>query len=237
MRSLSRRLYRRISDERGARTAGLSHPPRTRLKVPLPFMLVCTLMKLTRPYVMRARADAADGTRQRVLEATADELWERRVSEVRLEDVAARAGVTVQTVLRIFGNKPNLLDSALERLRDRILSQRESAKPGDLEGIVTALFDHYEQMGDFVVRNLAEEQQLPELRQWLEQGRKAHRLSMQRQFAPQLAALGDKQLVLDCLVIAGDVYTWKLLRRDAGRSRRDAEACVRLLISRILAVG
>jgi AcrR family transcriptional regulator len=191
-------------------------------------------MKVGRPYVMRARAESAHGTRQLVLEATADELWERRVSEVRLEDIAARAEVTVQTVLRIFGTKSTLFDSALIMLRDRILMQRESATPGDIEGTVSALFDHYERMGDFVIRNLAEESALPELKDWLDQGRKAHRQSMQRQFAPQLAEAGDKQRVLDCLVIAGDVYTWKLLRRDAGRSRKDAEACVRLLFTRIL---
>jgi AcrR family transcriptional regulator len=194
-------------------------------------------MKATRPYVMRARAESADGTRQRVLEATVHALWERRLNEVRLEDVASRAGVTVQTVLRIFGSKSDLLESALRPLRDRILRQRESAKPGDVDGTISALFDHYEQMGDFVIRNLAEEDSHAELREWLEQGRKTHRQSMQRQFAPQLVGRKDKKLVLDWLVIACDVYTWKLLRRDGGRSRKEAEACVRLLVRRILEVA
>jgi AcrR family transcriptional regulator len=192
-------------------------------------------MKATRPYVMRARAESAGATRQRILEAAVEELWERGVSQVRLEDVAARAEVTVQTVLRVFGSKSDLLEVALEPLRDRILRQRESADPGDVGGTISALFDHYEQMGDFVIRNLAEEQKLPELREWLKRGRKAHRQSMQRQFAPQLAVReSDKRLVLDCLVVACDVYTWKLLRRDAGRSRKEAETCVRHLVSRIL---
>ena len=194
-------------------------------------------MNATRSYVMRARAESAEGTRQRILEAAGKELWERRMSEVRLEDVAARAEVTVQTVLRIFGSKSDLFELALEPLRDRILRQRESAEPGDIEGTISALFDHYEQMGDFVIRNLAEEQQFPELREQLEKGRKAHRRSMQRQFAPQLAGREDKKLVLDCLVVACDVYTWKLLRRDAARSRKDAEARVRYLVDRILEGG
>jgi AcrR family transcriptional regulator len=194
-------------------------------------------MKTTRPYVMRARAEAAEETRQRILDAAIEELWERPVSEVRLEDVAARAEVTVQTVLRVFGSKSDLLKLALEPLRSRIMRQRESAQPGDVEGTISALFDHYEQMGDFVIRNLAEEQKFAELRESLERGRKVHRQSMQRQFAPQLAGRDDKKLVLDCLVVAGDVYTWKLLRRDAGRSRKEAEACVRHLVSRILEAG
>jgi hypothetical protein len=151
--------------------------------------------------------------------------------------VAARAAFTVQTVLRIFGCKSDLLTSALQPLLDRIVRQRESAKPGDVEGTISALFDHYERMGDFVVRNLADEQSVPELREWLERGRKAHRRSMQRQFAPQLAGRDDTRLVLDCLVVACDVYTWKLLRRDAARSRKEAEARVRLLVDRILEVA
>lgn len=191
-------------------------------------------MKATRAYVMRARAESAEGTRERVLDSAVEELWQRPVSEVRLEAVAARAEVTVQTVLRIFGSKSDLIGLALKPLRDRILRQRESGEPGDVEGTISALFDHYEQMGDFVIRNLAEEPKVPELRDWLDQGRMAHRQSMQRQFAPQLTGREDKRLVLDCLVVACDVYTWKLLRRDAERSRRDAEACVRHLVTRIL---
>jgi AcrR family transcriptional regulator len=186
---------------------------------------------------MRVRADSANATREHILESAVEELWRRRGSEVRLEDVAARAGVTVQTVLRIFGRRSGLLASASTRFRDRILEQRESAAPGDVAGTITALFDHYEDMGDFVIRNLAEEEALPELREWLEQGRRAHRQSMQRQFAPQLAGREDEALLLDALVIACDVYTWKLLRRDAGRSRPDAETCVRFMVSRILEAG
>ena len=197
-------------------------------------MLVCVHMKASRPYSMRVRAESANATRERILESTVEELWRRRGSEIRLEDVATRAAVTVQTVLRVFGRRSALLASASTRFRDRILEQRESAAPGDVAGTIAALFDHYEDMGDFVIRNLAEEDALPELRGWLQLGRRAHRQSMQRQFAPQLAGREDGALLLDALVIACDVYTWKLLRRDAGRSRLDAEACVRFMVSRIL---
>lgn len=191
-------------------------------------------MNTTRPYAMRVRADSANATRERILESAVAELWRRRGSEVRLEDVATRAGVTVQTVLRVFGRRSDLLASAATRFRDRIIEQRESAALGDIGGTISALFDHYEDMGDFVIRNLAEEGAIPELHEWLQEGRRAHRQSMGRQFAPQIAGRADGALVLDALVIACDVYTWKLLRRDARRSRPDAEACVRLMVSRIL---
>jgi AcrR family transcriptional regulator len=193
-------------------------------------------MKTTRTYVMRARAESAEATRQRIVDAAADVLWERRVTDVRLEDIAARAEVTVQTVLRIFGTKADLVGLAWDALRDRIIRQRETAEPGDVDGTVSALYDHYEAMGDFVIRNLAEEESVPGLREVLERGRKEHRLSMQRQFGPQLALHTgrERKLMLDCLVAACDVYTWKLLRRDLGRSRHDAERCVRRLVAGIL---
>lgn len=183
---------------------------------------------------MGVRADSARATRERILEFTVDELWQRRGSEVRLENVASRSGVTVQTVLRIFGRRSDLLAEASTQFRDRIIEQRQSAAPGDVAGTITALFEHYEDMGDFVIRNLAEEAALPELHDWLQQGRLAHRQSMERQFGPQLAGRADGTLMLDALVIACDVYTWKLLRRDAGRSRADAEACVQFMVTRIL---
>jgi len=185
---------------------------------------------------MRARADAAEGTRQRILDAAAAELWAHRLADVRLDNIAARAEVTVQTVLRVFGTRSDLLELALAGVRDQIRRRREMADPGDVEGTVRALFDHYEEYGDFVIRNLADEGDVPELRERLDAGRRLHRLSMQRQFAPQLAEIvgAERKRTVDCLVAACDVYTWKLLRRDMGRSRQEAESCAREMVTGIL---
>ena len=185
---------------------------------------------------MRARADAAEGTRQRILDAAVAELWAHRLPDVRLDNIAARAEVTVQTVLRVFGTRSDLLELALAALRDRIRRRRETAEPGDVDGTIRALFDHYEEYGDFVVRNLADEESVPELRERLDTGRRLHRLSMQRQFAPQLAEIveSERKRIVDCLVVACDVYTWKLLRRDMGRSRQEAESCAREMVTGIL---
>jgi hypothetical protein len=94
-------------------------------------------------------------------------------------------------------------------------------------------------MGDFVIRNLAEEDQVPEMKGWLENGRKAHRRSMQRQFAPWLDSRksSERRETVDCLVAACDVYTWKLFRRDMGRSRSESEALVGQMVSGILGGG
>jgi AcrR family transcriptional regulator len=193
-------------------------------------------VKVRRAYVMRARADSAEATRRRVLDAAVASLWQRRVSEVRLEDIAAQAAVTVQTVLRIFGTRAALIEAAWDAARDRIVEQREAAAPGDVDGTLRVLFDHYEELGDFVIRNLADEHQLPELAAWLERGRTVHRRSMQRQFAPWLSRLapGERKELTDCLVAACDVYTWKLFRRDLGLSRSEAQGRVHRLVSGLI---
>jgi AcrR family transcriptional regulator len=51
---------------------------------------------------MTARADAAEHTRDRILSAAVELASERFLDEISLEDVAARAGVAVRTVIRRF---------------------------------------------------------------------------------------------------------------------------------------
>ncbi|HEY7850198.1 MAG TPA: helix-turn-helix domain-containing protein, partial [Ktedonobacterales bacterium] len=63
----------------------------------------------TRRYRMTSRATAAAETAQRILRATTDLYMERWLEDLTLEEVAARAGVTVQTVLRRFGSKTGLV--------------------------------------------------------------------------------------------------------------------------------
>ena len=184
---------------------------------------------MKRTYIQRERAERSRATRQAIVDAAAAELWSKRPAEVRLERIAARAGVTVQTVLRIYRSRARLVRAAWEAARDRIVEQRQSARPGDVPGTVRALFDHYEELGDFVVRLLAEEQALPEMAEWLRRGRQVHRRSMERQFRRR------GREVVDALVAACDVYVWKLLRRDMGRGRRSAEAVVRRLVEEMKA--
>ena len=64
---------------------------------------------------MTNRAEAAAATRQRILQAGLDLLWEQLTIETTLDDVAGRAGVSVKTVLRHFGSRDGF-DAALEQI-------------------------------------------------------------------------------------------------------------------------
>ncbi|WP_163058877.1 TetR/AcrR family transcriptional regulator [Actinomadura bangladeshensis] len=190
---------------------------------------------MKRAYTQRARARSAEATRRRVLEAAVTLLSSRLRSDVRLEDVAAEAAVSVPTVLRAYGTRARLIELALEKVLEGMGAELRRPEPGDVAGSVTAWFDHYETFGDVVVRNLADESD-PAVAPIVQIGRTRHRRHVESQLAPRLAGVPEERraMVVDALVCACDVYTWKLLRRDMGRPRDEAEATMTMMIEALL---
>lgn len=180
---------------------------------------------------MGARAAATEATKQGILEAVVELLGRQFRSEIRLEDVAAGAQVTVQTVLNVFGNRATLIETAFAAFLQRLREQRLRAEPANLEGAIKALVDHYEKFGDLVVRNLVEHADS----EFLAAGRAGHRQWVQKQFAAQIDGANPacRRSSIDALVCACDVYTWKLLRRDLGRSRAETEKAIVLMTKSI----
>jgi AcrR family transcriptional regulator len=175
-----------------------------------------------RPYVMRKRARAAAETADRILEAATALFAEAPYAQLTLAAVAERAGVTVQTVIRRFGDKEGLIAAAATRGAQRISAERDTAPVGDVPAIVDNLVDHYETHGAISLRLLAEEDSSPTIGAVTASGRELHRAWCAKVFAPTLAALtgAERDRRLAQLVAVCDVYTWKLLRRDADLSRR-----------------
>jgi AcrR family transcriptional regulator len=185
-----------------------------------------------RPYRMQARAEAAAATGERILDAAVAVFWQQPVDDIPLEEVARRAGVSLQTVIRRFGGKQGLFAAAAQRETERVRRQRDQAPVGDLGGAVRNLLDHYEQLGGPVLRLLAQEDRSPALRALADQGRAYHACWCERVFAPALAGLRGAQRArrLAQLIAVTDVLTWKLLRRDRHLSRRQTElALIELL--------
>jgi AcrR family transcriptional regulator len=71
-----------------------------------------------RRYVQRARAEAADATRERILSAAEASFERGPLAAVRLDDVARRARVSRSTVYQLFGSRRGLLVALANRLRD-----------------------------------------------------------------------------------------------------------------------
>jgi AcrR family transcriptional regulator len=187
---------------------------------------------------MTARAEAAALTGRGILTAAA-ELWrERPMDQITLAAIAERAGVSVRTVIRRFGSREGVIAACIEADASGIISERDQAAAGDVDGALDVLLAHYERDGDAVLRTLALEDKVAEAKAIADAGRAGHRLWCARVFAPHLPppevdAYGTR---LDAFVAATDLYVWKLLRRDLGRSADDTRQVIRSLIDGILSL-
>jgi AcrR family transcriptional regulator len=192
-------------------------------------------MSAPRPYTMRARDEAKAATRLRILRAVLGLSEEKMTIEITLNEVAERAGVTVQTVLRHFGSRDGLLDEAVKLASAEVARERR-VRPGDVAGAVEAVVAHYEKRGDYVLRLLGQEHD-PRIAAVTTPGKQLHRRWVDDCFRPQLQArpAGEREALTDLLVVATDLYTWKLLRRDRGLDPPTVRARMRSLITAILA--
>lgn len=193
---------------------------------------IINMKRIKRPYVMTARAAKAEATRARILTAAMELYTGRSIEDFTLDEVAALSETTVQTVLRVFGSKDQLIYAALGELAARGMSLKPTP-PGDVAAAVTAIFDVYETMGDLVIQYLNDERRRPSLQPILQQGRENHRDWVKSVFAPLLKLQngGGRAQLLNILDVATDVYVWKLLRRDQALGRPAAEAIMRRLIN------
>ena len=85
----------------------------------------------------------------------------------------------------------------------------------------------YDRLGEWSLRLQEQEHSDGLSRQTVEFGRRVHRQWVEEVFAPQLAGRRDREELVDLLVVATDVLTWKILRRDGGMDR--STTCKRML--------
>jgi hypothetical protein len=86
----------------------------------------------------------------------------------------------------------------------------------------------YEAHGDAVLRMLSQEELIPAVRQMTDAGRAYHRAWAEKTFEPLVRGLrgAARERRLSAIVVATDLLVWKLLRRDMGRGRDEAERIV-----------
>jgi AcrR family transcriptional regulator len=185
---------------------------------------------------MANRSVAVAQTKDRILRAVVALATEKLSIEIVLDEVAARSGVTVQTILRHFGTKDALFTAAVGFGSAEVAAER-IAPVGDVAEAVRVIVDHYEMRGDWVMALLGQEASDERIRGVTESGRQLHRDWVATVFEPQLSRCAEPQhpVVVNLLVVATDVYTWKILRRDRGLSRARAEEQMRYLADAILA--
>jgi AcrR family transcriptional regulator len=188
-----------------------------------------------RSYTMRSRQEAVERTRIAILDATVALHFEVLAHTISLDLVAARAGTTVQTVLRHFGSREGLLEAASERGR-RLLSEERAAPAGEPAEAVRVIVAHYERRGDGVMMLLAGESSSELVGRLTSIGRRAHRAWVEGVFGCLLSEARREESI-DLLVVATDVFTWKLLRRDRKLSRALTERRMLALVCAVLNGG
>ncbi|HEU4801829.1 MAG TPA: TetR/AcrR family transcriptional regulator [Solirubrobacterales bacterium] len=180
-------------------------------------------------YRLGKRAVTQDRTRQRITGAAERLYLERWYDDVSLREVAGEAGVALQTVVNHFGSKGGLLAAVAESVGTGVDRRRDEVAAGDVAGGVAMIVDEYERIGDGIVRMIALEGRVEELAPLLAGGRAVHRGWVERVFAAWLTAesAAERERRTVMLIAATDVLTWKILRREQGLSRDDAEAAMR----------
>ncbi len=187
-----------------------------------------------RGYTMRARAESTGRTRDGILDAAVALSEERLSVEIVLADVAERAGVSVQTVLRHFGSRQRLFDEVLARLLEQVRAER-ATPVGDAEAAVRTIVAFYDRLGEWSLRLQAIEHSDAPSRRAVRFGRQYHREWVEQVFAPDLRGRRDRKELVDLLVVATDVLTWKILRRDGGMDAATTGRRILRLVRAVLA--
>jgi AcrR family transcriptional regulator len=183
----------------------------------------------TRPYKQTRRADATERTRATILAAAQAAFRANPGGDPSLESVAERA--STRTVIRQFGSKEELMRAAIDAGMVESATDRR-VEPGDVEGAVRKIADHYEADGDEVMGWLTLADRLPHVRRVTERGTQMHVEWVEAVFAPDLEGLprGARRVRVAALSTALDVYTWHLLRRREGLGREATREAIDALV-------
>lgn len=172
---------------------------------------------------MRARAKSAEETSRRTLDAALDAFSAKSFADVTLQEVAERADVSVQTIIRRFGSKGELFEAVAERERSRVVEHRAVDHSVDLRERLAVLVRHYEAYGETVLRLIEQEDRSPVVARVVSDGRDLHRAWVEDAL-PEACGTPDapgRTRRVDAALAATDLFTWRLLRIDVGRSQDD----------------
>lgn len=185
----------------------------------------------TRTYNQSKRAAATERTRRSILDAAQHLFREEGELDPSLEQVAERAGCSSRSIIRHFGSKEGLMEAAVADATEAVAAGRRVA-PGDMDAAVRALVDHYERLGDEVIRWLGSAERYPLVQQVVAAGIAMHLEWVDAVFSPQLGALPAPARRARRAVLASvtDVYFWSLLRRREGLGRTATEKAILELV-------
>jgi AcrR family transcriptional regulator len=189
-----------------------------------------------RTYRQSRRAQASEENTQRILEAGLQLFAERPFDQIALADVAERAGVGLQTLIRRVGTKDGLARAINEWVSPQVGGERDEPASADPAYVAAAVARQYERWGTLIDRMLRQQDASPALAENAEAGRAAHRAWIDTAFAGVLEAQppAARRSLRARLVAVCGVELWLVLRRDEGLSAAEARDAVAALITACL---
>lgn len=190
-----------------------------------------------RSYRMTARADAAERTGERIIDAMLARYAATPYDRIRLEDVAADAEVSAQTVIRRFGSKHGLLAATVERELGKIGAERAAALGESPASTLHALVRYYEDYALLILKVYAEAHQAPGVPELAARGREFHVRWCHQAFGDALVPGLDEETRnrrLAQIVAICDATTWRILRQDGGLSPEQVEVALTEMLDPLL---
>jgi len=188
---------------------------------------------MARSYDMSKRARQTAQTRENIIAATERLLASRLLDDITLRVIAKEAGTTVQTVLRHMESRDGCFDAVAREVAARVKEQRGNTAYDSIEAAIGDLTAHYESEGRLMLNLLAQEQDGDAfVSAMMRRGRTFHRRWVRRCFVRNHHC--GTRIDVDALVVATEIYAWKLLRLDLGRSPRAARRVISNMVTSIL---
>jgi AcrR family transcriptional regulator len=186
-----------------------------------------------RRYSQVGRAQASGRTRTALLDAAEAVFFGGDWDQASLESIAARAGVSKQTLLRHFGSKDGLLEAGAERGLATVADERASAPADDIDGAVDNLLDHYEARGDQGLKLAAMDGE-GAIAEFGRRARQLHYDWIDHAFGTWIERAREPERIRAALIAICDVHTWQLLARDLTLDRAEVHSTLTLMIRRLL---
>ena len=191
-----------------------------------------------RAYTMGARAESAAHTRERVLTAAAACFGEQDYDAVSLREIAERAGVGLQTVVRSAGSKEALFAEVAERFLHTMMAGFAPGRVNDWRAALRQLMTFYETYGDQTIRVMAHEHRVPGVRQYVQRSRELQAAWLEARHGDAFAGLSKsekKRRVAMALTLTGG-RAWYTLRREHGLSASETHRAIEEQLEALLAL-
>lgn len=175
-----------------------------------------------RAYRLGRRAEAAEETRRRIVEATFELHGERGIADTSMTDIAERAGVSVGTVYHHFPSYPDAIAACGAHTAEHVPAPTETIFEGAagrgerIARLTGALFDYYERIP--ALASVRRDRHLSEVLEHAVEEEAANRLALAAR------ALGARQRDRRSQVVAAlvDLDVYRALRRQGFNTARAA---------------